>query len=109
MRKRVQIQQNQSATKTTKGQKVPNWVTVATVWAQLRPVNGREVAIASQVKAIVTHALIMRWPGSSVSIDPTMRAVIGSRIFNLTQCLNADERNRRIDALVLEQVKPAPQ
>jgi SPP1 family predicted phage head-tail adaptor len=107
LRHRVTLQQlPANRTPSPRGQLPSNWATVATFWADVAPLQGRELSNAQQIKATVTHRLTMRWPGSSLTITPSMRFTWGSRIFNIVAVLNADERNRRLDIIAEEQKVP---
>lgn len=37
------------------------WVDLATVWAQVRPLSGREASRAQQVQSVASLAITLRW------------------------------------------------
>jgi SPP1 family predicted phage head-tail adaptor len=60
LRHRVTIQRLDESTRDAAGQVVPAWVDVATVFAAVVPVSGRELFASQQVQANVTHKVTMR-------------------------------------------------
>ena len=106
---RVEIQAEQStatdaADRNLYGEQGPDWQTVATVWASVEPLSGRELWQAQQVVSEVTHRVRLRhnaYPG----LTPKHRfRVGGSRILGIAHCLNLEERNREWECLCAEEV-----
>lgn len=60
LRHRVRIDSLDENARDESGAVVPVWVEVATVWASVEPVGGRESLINGQVQANVTHLVLMR-------------------------------------------------
>lgn len=68
------------------------WEDVATVWASLEAVSGREFFASQQVQSEVTHKITIRFrPG--VAAD--MRIVYGGRVFGIVAPL-PDNRGTRL-------------
>jgi SPP1 family predicted phage head-tail adaptor len=100
LRHRVTLQTQGTRTANADGQlAVGGWTDVGTYWAEVRPLSGRELANAAQIKATVTHSVTMRYSGL---IDATSRILFGARIFSVLSVLNAAEKNRRYDLIVQE-------
>jgi len=77
------------------------WTTVATLWAAIEPIAGREQLQAMQLASPVTHRVIIRHrPG----VGAGMRARLGSRLFNIRAVIDRDERRRYLDLLCEEGV-----
>ena len=77
-------------TQGTDGSSAENWVTLATVWAKVKPLTGREFTAAQQTQADLTHNIYTRYtPG----ISPDDRVVWGTRTFDIIDAVNVDERN----------------
>ena len=75
------------------GQPIPGWTDVATVWASIVDVSGREyVAAGGMQNAAQTKVTIRKRSG----ITPAMRVVHGDTVFNIEAAL---EQGR--DALLL--------
>jgi SPP1 family predicted phage head-tail adaptor len=87
LRHRVRIEQ-EITTRRPSGDELITWSTVATVWAEVQPVSGRESALAEQTRleALVDHKIRVRYrPGISVQ----MRVVWPerNRTFNVVSVL----------------------
>ncbi len=65
------------------GEPIKTWTTVATVWAEIRGLNSRELLHQDAVKATLTTSLIMRFIPEGAASRPT----IGSRIKHGTRYL----------------------
>jgi SPP1 family predicted phage head-tail adaptor len=60
LRHRVKIQRLDESTRDASGQVVPTWVDVATVFASVEAVGGREMLASGQVQADTTYRVCMR-------------------------------------------------
>jgi len=54
------------------GEPVPGWTEVATVWAEVRPLSGREAEIAKSLRGNVSHSVTLRFD-PAWRPDPTWR------------------------------------
>lgn len=81
------------------GEAVKTWGTVATVWGSVEPLRMQEYFEAQQTQAKATHKIEVRYlPGLSA----TYRVVFDARVFEVTAVLNPQERNERVQLLVVE-------
>lgn len=103
LRSRVTLQQK-STTPDAYGQPAETWSTVATVWAYIEPLTGREPFLAKAPHTEISHQIVTRY--QSLFADPlavaALRAVYNGRNFNILACLNTDERNSEIRLLCSE-------
>lgn len=100
MRERIEVQ-SRTTTQNAYGEPVATWSTLATVWARVEPLSGRELWQAAQVRPDVSHKVTMRhYPG----LSPKHRLKLGSRIFNIDSVLNIEERERLHQVLCKEEV-----
>ena len=80
------------------------WITVATVWADIQPLSGREAVIANKLSAEITHQITVRY--QPVFDNPQqvsqLRVLYRSRIFNIHSALNDDEQRVALILLVSE-------
>jgi SPP1 family predicted phage head-tail adaptor len=91
----------QPARSDANGQTICDWTLFCQCWVKIKPLSGRELWLAKQAQARVTHEITMLYqPG----IDPTMRAVLGERIFNFDSVRNKDEQNLELIILAIENV-----
>lgn len=100
LRHRVTIQEA-SETVTSAGERSKTWNDVATVWAAIEPLTGRERWQAQQVMATATHRVRMRYRGD---VDVENRLVYGSRVLDILQVINPDERGRELVIICAEAV-----
>ena len=91
MRDRVTIQ-DRTITQDSFGQGTPTWFDLATVWAFVEPLSGREAWQAQMVRPDVTHQITMRaYPG----LHPRMRLKLGTRTFNIESVIDVENRGRQ--------------
>jgi SPP1 family predicted phage head-tail adaptor len=96
--RRIKLQQR-SATKTDTGTEVQTWTDVATVWANIQPLSGRELIAAAAVEAETTHMIVIRY---RQGVTARMRAVYGSRIFNITAVVEPQMAHVSLELLCTE-------
>lgn len=102
---RITLQQRTVAQDPTGGQ-LAIWTDVATVWAEVTPLSGRELIAAQAVASETSHQVTMRWQPAFA--DPkavaALRVIFNGRHFNINASINEDERNRTLMLLVAEGV-----
>ena len=98
LNKRVTLQSASSA-RDGHGQPIGTWSDVATVWAAIEPIRGREYFAAQQVSAETTHRVTIRYRSG---VSPQWRVAFGSRTFRIESVINPLERNERIELMCVE-------
>lgn len=97
LRHRITLQ-SRSTAKDSFGGQVDIWTDVLPVWACIKPLSGRELMAAQAVQSETTHSIEIRY--NPLFGDPetvtSLRALYGTRIFNITGSINEDERNRML-------------
>lgn len=90
--------QKRSATKDDYGQAINTWSTVATTRANIRPVGGREAVAGMEQRATLTHTVAVRYQAALVPPleASTWRVLFGSRVLNVINSRNLEEKNRWI-------------
>jgi SPP1 family predicted phage head-tail adaptor len=84
------------------GEQTHTYTTYATVWAGVRPLQGRELSLAQQVNAEVSSEVTMRYDSSKVVL-PTYRIGIGtSRELEVVNVINPEEKNEFVRCLCKE-------
>ncbi len=101
LRHRVTIQKEQGTTRNSKGELVPNWVDIVTVWAAVEPLKGREYFDAEQVQAEVTTRIRMRY---HAGVTPEMRIIYGTKEFDILSAINIEEKDRELHLMCKESV-----
>ena len=90
MRQRVTLQQ-ESQTADGAGGYALNWTDVATVWAEIEPMSGREIRFARRLEARLSHVIALRYRSD---ITTAMRVSYDGRLFNIRAITNIGERDR---------------
>lgn len=99
--KRITLQ-NRSSTLDDYGQPINTWSDVATVWANIKPLTGREKAQTMMVDSILTHRITIRYrvdfmPPTTVDAwRISYETPSGTRIFNITAAQDVDEARKHI-------------
>lgn len=83
------------------GASTQTWKRVATVWADVRPLSGREYFSAQQVQSEVTTQI---WLRHIEGIKPTMKVKFGKREFEILSVLNIQERDVSLQLMCKESV-----
>ena len=100
LRHRVTIQQPVE-TQNAYGEPVVAWQDVATVWAAVEPLRGREFFDAQQVQARVDHRIRIRY---RADVTPKMRVLLGSRAFNIQAVIEPESRRRELHLMCKEAI-----
>jgi SPP1 family predicted phage head-tail adaptor len=98
------VLQSRSSTIDSVGGQATTWTPVATVWAQIQPLSGRELIAAQASQSEISHRITLRYQAAFA--DPqtvaAMRVVYGSRIFNIAAALNQSENNHTLVLMASE-------
>ena len=76
-----------------------SWVTVATLSADLRPIEGDERYEADRLAGRNTHQVSLR---HRAGVAPAMRFRKGTRIFHIVSAIDVEERKRWLTCLCEE-------
>jgi SPP1 family predicted phage head-tail adaptor len=98
LRHRITLQAR-PATKDGLGQESDAFADVATVWAKVEPLAGRELLTAQQVLATVTHKVTLRYRDG---VTAKMRVLWGVRTFDVEVVLNLQEQDTELNLLCVE-------
>lgn len=99
LNKRITIQQ-ESATQNSFGEPTGTWSDIATVWASINPIVGKEYFAAETVKSEVSHKIKIRY---KAGITPDMRVKFGSRYFQIIgPPINFKEQNVELQLMCKE-------
>jgi SPP1 family predicted phage head-tail adaptor len=98
LRHRVSLQSS-TATANEFGEKIPAWSTYATVWAEIMPLQGRELENAQQISEKCDFEIFIRY---NSAVQSTHRVIFGSRTFEIQAVLNIEERNAKLKLICTE-------
>ncbi len=85
---RINIEQN-SPVQNSVGEQTDFWTTLATVWAEVVPLKGRETFNSDQVIAIADVRFRIR---HREGLDNSMRIVYGDNVYNIHSILKIGRR-----------------
>lgn len=100
LRHRVTIQQK-TTTQDTYGAPVETWAALATVWANVEALSGREFFDSQQTVAQADHRITIRYRSD---VKPAMRVIYGTRTFDIQAVLDKEGRKRALELLCKEVV-----
>ena len=92
LRHRVTIQEK-AVTIDAYGGEVVIWADVATVWAAMEPLSGREFLEGRRLENEINHRIRIRY---REGLTPSMRVVCGSRTFDIEAVIERASRRREI-------------
>lgn len=98
LKHRISLQSATTA-KNTFGEDVQTWATYATVWAEVTPLNGRELLYAQQASSETSYRVSIRY---NSSVAPTNRLVWGSKTLEVTAVINVGADNRELELMCRE-------
>lgn len=75
------------------------WMTVAELWAAVRPISGDERIAADALAGQLTHEV---WVRHRAGVTPAMRFLFGSRILDIRAVIDAEGRGYRLKCLCRE-------
>jgi SPP1 family predicted phage head-tail adaptor len=83
------------------GERPITWLPVATRWACITPLTGRELWNAQQVQPDVTHNVSLRYMRG---ITPKMRINYGGRILQILSVITVDENATELRLVCMERL-----
>lgn len=105
LRHRVRVQRNAQTVRNDYGEIIPeSWTTVATVWADVRPIAAKETTEGDRVEGRITHKVLTHY---RTDITPAMRMVMiadGNRVLNIRDIRDLGGQHRGMQILAEEVV-----
>lgn len=80
-------------TKDEYGELLGEWNDFKTVWAEVKPVSGRQFFSAKQINTEISHTVYVRY---NPDLLPNMRIKYKERIFDILYMMNVNESNSLI-------------
>ncbi len=78
-----------------------SWESIATVWASIEPISGREFWAQQQVQSEITVRIRIRFRDD---IFPGMKAEYGSKTYIIKNVIDRDESHRELELMCSEGV-----
>ena len=89
----IKIQQ-QSTVHDAEGQELDDWSNVATIWANIRHLNGLEVVKADALTSIVKASMRIRY---RTDLNAGMRVSYNGKFYNIVAVLPDEDRREYVD------------
>ena len=99
LRHRVAIQRA-TESRNALGESILTFATIATRWAEIRPLSGKESDIAKRIDARTTHKIVIRYYEGLKTSD---RFLWNSRYFNISDIINILERDKLMVCTCIEE------
>ncbi len=99
-RHRISIQEMTDGTADDYNQTTKTASTVATRWAQITPLSGKQLEYAQRIHDQVTHEIRLRY---YAGLGPDHRVLFGSRVFEILNVINVDERKEEMIVQCVEE------
>ena len=95
LRHKVVLQQP-NPTVDTYGQPVRGWATVATVYAAVEPLNGREFFKAQEIQSETKVRMRLRYGSELASLTAAWRVTFDGKVYNILSIIQPSEINQEI-------------
>jgi len=79
-----------------------HWSDFATIWAEIKPISGKELMAAETIGSEISHKINIRYKSG---IKPNMRVKFGVRYFNIISVINFNELNTLMQLVCKELVQ----
>ncbi|MHB0934899.1 MAG: phage head closure protein [Armatimonadota bacterium] len=103
LNRRAQLQQP-APTPNNQGGEVPGWSTVATVWAFVDPLTGRQFFEAKQIQSEISHRIVIRY---RTDVTAAWRVRLRDhgvyRVFRIEACFSPEDAREWLDLLCVEE------
>jgi SPP1 family predicted phage head-tail adaptor len=76
-----------------------DWKDIATTWANINPISGKEYYSAETINSDLTHKIRLRY---RKGITPDMRVIYNDRIFYIISVINEYEKNTMLQLMCRE-------
>lgn len=100
LRQRITIQ-DKTVVQNDYGEEDITWTEVATVWAAIEPLRGREFLDAEMASAEITTRIVIRHRDG---ISPEMRVLHGATVYNIRAVIHVETRQREIQLMCQEYI-----
>ncbi|MFO7905803.1 MAG: phage head closure protein [Pirellulaceae bacterium] len=102
LNKRITLQQPVTTTDSFGGE-TTTWQDVASRWAGIEPLRGKEYFEAQAAQSQIELRIVIRYDSALASLDPTWRVQYGARVMEIESVINTGERNEQFELMCREQ------
>lgn len=100
LKHRVTIQEY-TTTRDSFGAEIEAWVDIATVWASVEPLTGREYFQMQQINTEISTKVTMRF---KAGVTVKMRLIYNNRIFEIISLINTEEKDVQLVLMCREMI-----
>lgn len=86
------------------GEPDQTWATLATRWARVMPMKGKERFSANQVQADVDHRIVCRYDSTMSALAPGDRATWNTHVYDIKSIIWRDQTQKTMEILAQEHV-----
>lgn len=97
--------QKQSSVRDTTGQSKITWTDIATVWAAILPLRGREFFEAERLNSEISVRILIRY---RPDVSSTWRVKYGARMFDVREIINPEDSRVELQLMCRELNPEAP-
>ncbi len=101
LNRRITLQRKTGATDSY-GAEIATWTDVATVWAAIEPLSGREFFASRQINAELTTRIVIRYLAGVV---PAMRIVHGAKLYDILSVIDPRDAHVELQLMCTEKVR----
>ncbi len=98
------LEYDAGTTRGTYNNHVEDWQPLATVWAEVEPLSGRELYAAQQVMEQVSHRIRTRYR-PDLTLTGAIRGKLGTRLLNIHTVIDKGEQHIELEMLATEVVQ----
>ena len=95
LNRRVTLQ-SQTVSRDSAGQAKPVWTSVATVWAAVLPLRGKEYFESSKMNSEITVRIIIRY---RADVRTSWRVVSGGSAYNIVEIINPADGRKELQLM----------
>jgi SPP1 family predicted phage head-tail adaptor len=102
LRYRITLQEYIEASDQYKTPIDQGWQNVATVWASVEPIQGREYIQLQNTQSELTTKIRIRY---RPDVTPAMRVQYGTRVFDVQSVIDFEERHIELQLMCIERIE----
>ena len=96
--------QRATITQSAIGEPTTTWAALASTWARVEGVSGKERFSALQVQADVDFRILCRYQSDLADLAPDDRVIYGSQVFDIKSVINTEGRNIQLEIFAKQHI-----
>jgi len=103
LRHRITIERA-TLTQNAFGEQVQTWATLATVWARVEPITGKERYAAMQTQSDIDNRILVRYQSALTALAPNDRITWDSKTYDIRSVVNTEQRNIQLEIFATQHI-----